>query len=124
MYSMVSIIDWLTLPLFFRSALDVNRCSFLTLTISPAAAFPNAGIQLKGGKSFPSSILNAVASDFSKLIGRNSIPRRYISAATSIIVALSLSTTVRCFSAAMRASSCFCDTNPFRITVALKAPPA
>ena len=70
MCSMVSIIDWLTLPLFFKSALDVNRCSFLTLTISPAAAFPNAGIQLKGGKSFPSSILNAVASDFSKLTGR------------------------------------------------------
>ena len=61
---------------------------------------------------------------FSKLTGRNSIPRRYISAATSIIAALSLSTAVRCFSAAMRASSCFCDANPFRITVALKAPPA
>ena len=131
MESMVSMILWLTLPRFFRSSFDVKRCSPLARTISFATASPKAGIQLKGGRSFPSTILNSDASERSRSMGRNSMPRlslksprRYISAATSMTVALPFSTAVECSSAAMRASSAFCDSSPFRMTGALKDPSA
>lgn len=72
----------------FKSSFDVKGCSLRASTISFATVFPKAGMQLNGGRSAPSSMRNSEADDLFKSIGRNFKPRRYISAAASITVAL------------------------------------